>query len=61
MAASAEASIGSVRSCASRPRLLCTNAAGRGTATSGARGGYGLGTKRYFSESRVLGGAAEAV
>ncbi|KAN0091944.1 elongation factor G, mitochondrial [Hyaloscypha variabilis] len=59
-AASAEASIGSVRSCASRPRFLCLNAATRGAATPAA--GRGQGAQRYFSESRNLrAGAAEAV
>lgn len=58
VAAAAEAS---VRSCASRPRFLCANATFKGTAASAAKGGYGLRTRRYFSESRVLGGAAEAV
>lgn len=58
VAASAEVS---VRSCASRPRFLCANATFKGTAVSGAKGGYGLRTRRHFSESRVLGGAAEAV
>ena len=59
-AASAEVSL---RSCASRPRFLCANATFGGTAASGARGGgYGLRTtRRPFSESRVLGAAAEAV
>jgi elongation factor G len=59
-AASAEISIGSVRSCASRPRFLCLNAASRGT---GARViGRGQGAQRYFSQSRsVRAAAAEAV
>jgi elongation factor G len=59
-AASAEASIGAVRSCASRPRFLCLNAASRGTGVRAA--GRGQAAQRYFSESRsIRAGAAEAV
>ena len=59
-AALADASIGSARGGASRPRFLCLNAATRGTVVRAA--GRGQGAQRYFSESRsVRAGAAEAV
>jgi elongation factor G len=60
VAASAEASIGSVRSCASRPRFFCLNAAIRGLGVRAI--GTGQSAQRYFSESRSMrAGAAEAV
>ena len=58
-AASAEASIGSLRSCASKPRFLCLNAQSRGLGAGSARSRE---TQRYFSQSRIVtAGAAEAV
>jgi elongation factor G len=49
-AALAEAPLGSLRGCASKPRFLCLNASSRGL-VGGA--GRGLGTQRYFSQSRI--------
>ena len=61
-AASAEASIGSIRSSASRPRFLCLNASSRGLAPGGGIGARGKGAQRYFSETRCIrAGFAEAV
>ena len=57
-AASAEASIGSLRSCALRPRFLCLNAPSRELRAGAAS----RETQRYFSQSRLVrAGAAEAV
>ncbi|KAG9238040.1 putative elongation factor G, mitochondrial [Amylocarpus encephaloides] len=56
----AEASIGSLRSCA-RPRFLCLNSSSRGLAPAGW-GSKGKGAQRYFSETRCIrAGAAEAM
>lgn len=58
-AALAEASIGSLRGCASRPRFLCLNAPSRVLGAGPARGKE---AQRYFSHSRILkAGTAEAV
>jgi hypothetical protein len=58
-AASAEASISSLRSCASRPRFLCLNAQNRGLGAGAARSRE---TQRYFSQSTIVrAGTAEAV
>ena len=57
--ASADASLGSLRSCASRPWFLCLNAPTSGLRAGGARCRE---TQRNFSWSRILKvGAAEAV
>jgi len=44
-----------------RSRFLCTNTAYKTTSSWGQRGNNALTTRRWFSESRCLGGAAEAV
>src|SRR5207237_666648 len=53
----AESSIGFVRTCASRPRFLCTHSLARTIGINAAGRG-----KRYFSQSLpIRAGAAEAV
>lgn len=60
VAASADASIGALRGCASRPRFLCLNAPTRAFVAPTVT--WGKGAQRYFSESRsIRAGAAEAV
>lgn len=44
-----------------RSRLLCTNAAYKAPSNWGQRGGNALTARRWFSESRTVGGAAQAV
>ena len=57
--ASAELSIGSIRSCASRPRFLCLNAPRASVLYAPKRGQE---AKRHFSRTiTVASGAAEAV
>jgi hypothetical protein len=60
-ATSAEASIGSLRTC-SKPRFLYLNASSWVVNTGATVGGKGVAAQRYFSQSRcALAASAEAV